>query len=109
MNLSALAELLAAHKSGDLRTSEAAWAYDAKAAGLDPDLRYRLGPVWPMLDRLDPRLRQPVYLSEPEINDLVKFVGDSLLDSRSRKDSLCKLIPRTLPSQLSPLVFQGCQ
>jgi cytochrome c peroxidase len=91
-----------------LRASEAAWSYDANVAGVDLDLRYRLGPIRPVLDRLDARLRQPIDLTPAEISDLVKFVGDSLLDSRAKKGSLCRLVPRAVPSGLPVMEFQGC-
>jgi cytochrome c peroxidase len=84
-------------------------SYDPKAAGVDRDLRMRLGPTEPVLDRLDPLLRTPVVLTRPELNDLVKFVGDGLLDERARKENLCRLVPDTVPSGRPVLNFQGCR
>jgi cytochrome c peroxidase len=92
-----------------LRASEAAWYYDAKAAGVDADLQFRVAPIMPVLERLDPLVQRPIDLTAPEINDLVKFVGDSLLDSRAKKANLCRLIPRSVPSGLPVLNFQDCK
>jgi cytochrome c peroxidase len=85
-----------------------AWGYDAKAAGVDRDLRSRRGPTAPVLARLDPLLTQPIALTRPEFNDLVEFVRSGLLDPRAKKENLCSLVPRTVPSGLPVLTFQGC-
>src|SRR4029453_3162547 len=39
-----------------LHVFESAHNYDAKSAGIDRDLSYRLGPIEPVLQRLDPML-----------------------------------------------------
>jgi hypothetical protein len=39
----------------------------------------------------------------------MRFVGDGLLDRRAAKETLCRLIPRSVPSGLPILNFQGCQ
>jgi cytochrome c peroxidase len=49
-----------------LNVFESALSYDAAAAGVDRDLRTRLGPVEPVLDRLDPRLASPMFLRAEE-------------------------------------------
>jgi cytochrome c peroxidase len=82
--------------------------YDAKAAGVDEDLTQHLGPIEPVLERLDPRLQLPIRLTEAEFNDLLTFVRDGLLDSRARKENLCKRVPRVLPSGFPPLTFEQC-
>ena len=82
--------------------------YSAKAAGIDEDLANRLGPFEPVLERLDPLLRFPIRLTEPEFRDLVTFVRDGLLDQRTKKENLCKLVPPSLPSRLPPLFFERC-
>jgi cytochrome c peroxidase len=56
--------------------------YDPVVAGVDLDLRYRLGPIEPVLARIDPLLSHPPYLSLEEFEDLVAFVGGGLLDSQ---------------------------
>ena len=83
--------------------------YDAKAAGVARDLRMRLGPIEPVLDRLDPLLQTPIVLTRPEFNDLVKFVGDGLLDRRAKKENLCGLVPATVPSGMPVAKFEGCR
>jgi cytochrome c peroxidase len=82
--------------------------YDPKAAGLDEDLTRHVGPIEPVLERLDTRLRSPIRLTEAEFNDLVTFVRDGLLDPRARRANLCTRVPRSLPSGLPPLTFQQC-
>lgn len=84
-------------------------SYDPKKAGVDGDLRMRLGPIEPVLDRLDPLLQTPVHLTNKEFNDLVAFVRDGLLDKRATKQNLCGLIPATVPSGEAVLAFQGCR
>ncbi len=83
--------------------------YDPKKAGVARDLRMRLGPMEPVLDRLDPLLQVPINLSKQEFNDLVKFVGDGLLDKRAKKENLCDLVPNAVPSGEPVLKFQGCK
>jgi cytochrome c peroxidase len=83
--------------------------YDPAAAGVAHDLTLRLGPIEPVLDRLDRRLRRRIELNETEFSDLVAFVRDGLLDERARKENLCRLVPRSVPSGLPLLRFQGCR
>jgi len=84
-------------------------AYDARRAGVDKDLRLRLGPIQPVLDRLDPWLLASVVLSSRERQDLLKFLHDGLLDERAKRPALCALVPRTVPSGLPTLRFERCQ
>lgn len=88
---------------------ESARRYDPVAAGVTPDLAHRLGPIEPVLARLDPRLRMPVRLDEQEVADLVAFVRDALLDPRATPDRLCALAPRTVPSGSPVLIFEACR
>jgi cytochrome c peroxidase len=83
-------------------TSGAAWF---STAGLPPDLRGPLGPMQPVLDRLDPLLRRPVPLSASEFTSLVDFVRDGLLDPDARAQRLRRLIPEKLPSGRPGLAF----
>jgi cytochrome c peroxidase len=87
---------------------DSARSYDAKRAGVDRDLRMRLGPIEAALDRLDPSLRTPVALERSELNDLVRFVAEGLLDERARKENLCRLVPARVPSGRPVLKFSGC-
>jgi cytochrome c peroxidase len=82
--------------------------YDPVTAGVDNDLALPLGPMAPVLARLDPLLAEPIDLRPQEFQDLVAFVRDGLLDERASKQHLCKLVPRTVPSGFTPLQFERC-
>jgi cytochrome c peroxidase len=73
---------------------------------LPPDLRGPTGPMRPVLDRLSPLLRVPAALTEDEVESLIAFVRDGLLDPAARPQRLRRLIPEKLPSGRSGLVFQ---
>ncbi len=90
-----------------LNVIEAARRYSPAAAGLPTDLTHRVGPPVPKT-LIDPRMRTRIKLSDEEFRDLVHFVDNGLLDQRANKANLCDLIPATLPSGLSPMVFEGC-
>lgn len=87
---------------------ESARGYDPVAARVDTDLTHRLGPIEPVLARIDPLLAAPIVLNNDEINHLVAFVGDALLDERAKKQSLCALVPGTVPSGFTTMRFEGC-
>ena len=82
--------------------------YDPITAGLDNDLTLSIGPMAPVLARLDPLLATPIELSPEKFRNLVAFVRDGLLDERARKEHLCKLVPRAVPSGFTPLKFERC-
>lgn len=92
-----------------LATPARATQYDAGRAGVAPDLRQRLGPIDPVLQRLDPLLAQPRGLGKDEFEDLVEFVRTGLLDRRASARDFCRLVPQTLPSGRAPLQFEGCR
>ena len=73
---------------------------------LPPDLRGPLGPMAPVLTRLDPMLRTPVALSDTEFDALVDFVRNGLLDSAADPARLRRLVPERLPSGRASLRFQ---
>jgi cytochrome c peroxidase len=75
-------------------------------AALPTDLQRPLGPSDPVLARLDARVATPTPLSADELDDLVRFVRDGLLDPNARADRLRRLIPEKLPSGRAPLTFQ---
>jgi cytochrome c peroxidase len=75
-------------------------------AALPPDLQAPVGPMQPVLERLDPLLRTPVELTNEEFDALVQFVRDGLLDPAARAQRLRRLIPESLPSGRAGLVFQ---
>jgi len=81
-------------------------AYDPVAQGLDPDLTGPIGPLDPILGRLDPLLQTPIVLSDAQFRDLVAFVRDGLLDQRARPEALRKLVPNSVPSGRPTLTFE---
>ena len=72
--------------------------YDPTAAGIAPDLLAPMGPIDPVLDRVDPLLAQPTELTDEEFRQLVDFIRYGLLDSRAKPENLRKLIPKSVPS-----------
>ena len=92
-----------------LHAFESARNYDPIRAGIHEDLTVRLGPIEPVLERLDPWLLNPPLLTAEEFEDLVRFVRTGLLDKRAQADKLCSLIPTQLPSGIEPLRFTECQ
>jgi cytochrome c peroxidase len=92
-----------------LDVRNAARDYDPVAAGLDEDLCHLMGPIESVLDRLDPLLSKPMRLTRREVDDLVAFVRDGLLDQRATRRYLCRLVPDELPSGADPLTFPGCE
>lgn len=87
---------------------QSAGSYDPVAAGVDADLALRQGPMQPVLNRLDPLVAQPTVLTPQQVQDLVAFVRDGLLDPRARPEQLCKTVPKTLPSGRAVAVFEDC-
>jgi cytochrome c peroxidase len=83
--------------------------YDPARAGIDRDLTLRMGP------RVDESYLHPLFknggidLSELQIRDVTQFVKTGLLDPRARKEHLCDLIPKLVPSKLPVLTFEACQ
>jgi len=91
-----------------LNASGSARTYSPRRAGIDPDLRQRRAPIEPVLATLDPLMATPIRLTDGEFRDLVAFVRDGLLDPRARPQSLCGLIPESVPSGRPVLLFEGC-
>jgi cytochrome c peroxidase len=81
-------------------------SYDPAEAGLPVDLAGRIGPIEPMLDRLDPLVATPRRLSSQQLDELVAFVGDGLLDPRAQPEHLRRLVPKRVPSDRPTLRFQ---
>jgi cytochrome c peroxidase len=73
---------------------------------LDPDLQGPLGPIEPVLVRLDPLLQTPIPLSEEEFTQLVDFVRNALLDPRALPTHLQTLVPKDVPSGQPTLLFE---
>jgi cytochrome c peroxidase len=79
--------------------------YDPEENGLPADLM--VGPIEPVLAAgIDPLLAQPLHLGEHEIDDLVAFVEEGLLDERVL--DLCDLVPARVPSGMPLQEFEGC-
>jgi cytochrome c peroxidase len=72
--------------------------YKPSTAGVDSDLRTDAASVESILERLDPLLVRPIRLTESEVNDLVEFVRNGLLDPRATPERLRPIIPEDLPS-----------
>lgn len=81
-------------------------AYHPITAGVDLDLQGPMGPLAPVLLRLDPLMQTPIVLTEEEIAALIAFVRDGLHDPRATPHELRKLIPASLPSGRPVHVFQ---
>jgi cytochrome c peroxidase len=81
-------------------------SYNPAAAGVAPNLWKSIGPMPPVLARLDPLLTNPIDLTSEEFRRLVDFVRNGLLDSRAKPENLRKLVPVSLPSGRSPLIFE---
>ncbi|HLN98401.1 MAG TPA: cytochrome c peroxidase [Pyrinomonadaceae bacterium] len=81
-------------------------SYNPTSAGVAPDLRGPLGPMAPVLSRLDPLLANPIHLTDEEFRQLVDFVTNGLLDSRAKPDDLRKLVPKSVPSGRPTLKFE---
>ena len=92
-----------------LNVKKSARTYNPINAGVPADLAQRVGPIGPVLKRLDPLLRSPIHLNEREFADLVSFVRDGLLDERVKPANLCKLVPAQVPSGMPVLEFEACQ
>ena len=91
-----------------LHVVESARNYDPIRAGVDQDLTLRVGPIEPVLARIDPLLVNPRQLTPEEFENLVAFVRTGLLDPRAARQNLCSLIPPILPSGMLSLHFEAC-
>src|ERR1041385_9133737 len=80
--------------------------YDPGAAGVDPDLMAPMGPMEPVLTRVDPILVTPIELTADEFQQLVDFVRTGLLDREATPEVLKKQIPKSVPSGFPVLRFQ---
>jgi cytochrome c peroxidase len=91
-----------------LDVAQSARHYSAIAAGLPRDLTLRLGPIEPVLQRLDPILKEPIDLDRAEFQDLVHFVKHALHDPRVSARNLCSLVADPVPSHMQSLEFEAC-
>ena len=81
-------------------------SYNPAAHNLDADLTGPMGPIEPVLTRLDPLLATPIELSHEQFRQLLAFVENGLLDPRAHPDRLRKLIPSRVPSNRPVLIFE---
>jgi cytochrome c peroxidase len=73
---------------------------------LPEDLAGPIGPMEPVLRRLDPLVRHRLRLTDQQFADVVVFVRDGLHDPRATPANLRALIPKDLPSGLPSLQFE---
>jgi cytochrome c peroxidase len=78
--------------------------YNRSQAGVDNDLR--VGPIEPVLQRIDPLLASPVTLTAQEFQWLLDFVRDGLHDPRATPQRLRQMIPDSLPSGRPLHIFE---
>ncbi len=81
-----------------LNPSQFAPLYNPVTAGVDTDLQGAVGPIAPVLSRLDSLMQTPISLTDEEFRQLVDFVRNGLLDPRAKPENLRKLIPARVPS-----------
>jgi len=74
---------------------------------LDEDLQGPVGPIEPVLRRVDPLLSEPIPLSQGQFQDLVQFLRTGLLDPRVRFENLSSLIPKRVPSGRPTMIFEA--
>jgi hypothetical protein len=67
-----------------------------------------MGPIAPVLSRLDPLLAQPIRLTDAEFDQLLAFVRDALLDPKDTLADNCRRIPLGLPSGMAEMQFVDC-
>jgi len=89
-----------------LNVIDSAMHYTPASQSLPADLSGPLGPMTPVLARLDPVLSTPIVLTEAQFEQLLAFVRDGLLDPRATPERLRHLAPRTVPSGRPMLVFE---
>jgi cytochrome c peroxidase len=80
--------------------------YYPRLAGVASDLTAPMGPIEPVLARIDPVLATPIVLTDEEFRQLVDFVRNGLLDPRAKPENLRKFIPKTVPSGFPVLTFE---
>lgn len=80
--------------------------YTPASQDLPADLSGPLGPMTPVLARIDPTLSTPILLTESQFDQLLAFVRDGLLDPRATPERLRQLVPHSAPSGRPMLVFE---
>lgn len=80
--------------------------YTPAGQHLAADLSGPTGPIEPVLARLDPMLATPIALTDEQIEQLVAFLRNGLLDPRATPDRLRRLVPRSVPSGRPMAIFE---
>ncbi|HXG93422.1 MAG TPA: cytochrome c peroxidase [Blastocatellia bacterium] len=88
-----------------LNVFESARNYDPVAQRIAKDL-LRVGPIEPMLARVDPILATPITFTDDELKQLTLFVRDGLLDKRAKAENLVLQKPNSVPSNLKPFYYE---
>jgi len=89
-----------------LNAVAAAREYTPTRQQLAADLSGPTGPIAPVLARIDPILATPIKLTNAQIEQLVAFVRNGLLDPRATAEHLRRLVPRAVPSDRPGLTFE---
>jgi cytochrome c peroxidase len=90
-----------------LNVFASARGYNPVRAGVASDLSIMpLGPIEPVLARVDPLLATPIQLTEDEFGWLVDFVRNGLLDDGIRPQHFRNLVPKSVPSGRATLTFE---
>jgi cytochrome c peroxidase len=89
-----------------LNVKRSAQMYTPESQHLPSDLAGQIGPIAPILARLDERLVTPIELSDPEMHQLTAFISGGLLDPRAKPENLRKLVPSAVPSGRPVLTFE---
>jgi len=89
-----------------LNVTSGARNYDPVQAGVKPDLQGPVGPIEPVLARLDPLMQTSVILTKDEFRQLLDFLRNGLLDDDARPEKLRRLIPTHVPSGRAIQNFQ---
>jgi cytochrome c peroxidase len=89
-----------------LNVMDSASHYTPDGQNLPADLSGPLGPMAPVLARLDPALSIPIVLTEAQFEQLLAFVSHSLLDPGATPNRLRRLVPEAVPSGRPMLVFE---
>jgi cytochrome c peroxidase len=82
--------------------------YDPAQNGVPQDLQQNMGPIDPVLARLDPLVQDPIVLTDKEFRQLLAFVRDGLQDPKDTLADNCRRIPARLPSGMTPMQFVDC-
>jgi cytochrome c peroxidase len=80
--------------------------YTPASQGLPTDLSGPLGPMAPVLTRLDPVLSTSIVLTETHFEQLLAFVRDGLLDPRATPERLRRMVPHNVPSGRPVMIFE---